>query len=278
MGEEASYREPMALGEVVYGQATGEVLQSSDPSLREGDTVMSMAAGWQEYSVAPAASLVKIDPDLVPPSVWLGALGTSGMTAYVGLLGIGQPRAGETVVVAAASGAVGSMVGQIARLKGCRVVGIAGGERKARHLVEVLGFDAGIDYRRPDFAAALAKCCDKGVDVYFENVGGIVRDAVWPLMNQGGRIVVCGLISEYNDSRQTGPDWFDILSKRLALRGFILSDHLHLRSEFLREMSGWYRSGELRVLEDVHQGLESTVAAFIDMLAGRNFGKTLVEL
>jgi len=278
MGEATSYREPMALGSVVYGQAVGHVLKSRHPAWSEGDMAMSIDGGWQEYSVPPAANLVRIDPIVAPPPVWLGALGTSGMTAYVGLLDFGQPRQGDTIVVSAASGGVGSIVGQIARLIGCRVVGIAGGDTKACHVVDALGFDAGIDYHAPDFGAKLQQACAAGVDIYFDNVGGRVRDIVWPLMNQRGRIVVCGLISEYNDAQQAGPGWFAILSKRLALRGFILSDHLDRRADFQRDMTDWLRAGRIRVHEDVSHGLESTVPAFIRMLTGRNFGKTIVAL
>ncbi|MET4577120.1 NADP-dependent oxidoreductase [Ottowia thiooxydans] len=278
MGEEASYREPMALGDVVYGQAIGHVVESQAPSLPVGTAVMSVSGGWQEYSVARAENLVRVDESVAPANVWLGALGTSGMTAYVGLLDLGQPREGETVVVSAASGGVGSNVGQIARLKGCRVVGIAGGEDKVRHVRDQLGFDAAVDYKSADFAQALTAACPSGVDIYFDNVGGAVRDAVWPLMNPGGRIVVCGLIAEYNDSRQGGPGWFPILSKRLALHGFIMSDHLHRQPEFLRDMAQWIQQGRIHIQEDVSEGLESVVPAFIRMLTGKNFGKTVVRL
>lgn len=278
MGEEASYREPMALGEVVYGQAVGQVVQTCEANFKEGDTVMSLSGGWQEYSVAAASALVTVDPAVAPPGVWLGALGTSGMTAYVGLLDIGRPRSGETVVVSAASGGVGAMVCQIARLKGCRVIGIAGGEAKVRYVVDTLRCDAAVDYSSPDFAARLRAACPDGVDVYFDNVGGAVRDAVWPLLSQGGRVVVCGLIAEYNTTRQAGPGWFDILAKRLTLRGFIMSDYLDRRDDFLHEMAGWYRAGEIRVREDVSEGLDSVVPAFIRMLTGGNFGKTVVKL
>lgn len=278
MRDEASYREPMALGEVVYGQAIGEVVQSRHASFRPGDTAMSLSGGWQQYSVSSASALVKVDPAVAPPSVWLGALGTSGMTAYVGLLDIGRARSGETVVVSAASGGVGAMVGQIARLKGCRVVGIAGGEAKVRFVEDTLRFDAAVDYRGPEFASRLQAACPDGVHVYFDNVGGVVRDAVWPLMAQGGRVVICGLIAEYNAARQPGPGWFEILSKRLMLRGFIMSDHLDRRDEFLRDMTAWYRAGEIRVQEDVSDGLDSVVPAFIRMLTGANFGKTVVRL
>lgn len=278
MTEQASYREPMELGDVVYGQAVGSVVASRDPELPVGTSVMSISGGWQEYSIGTAKSLVVIDEAIAPPNVWLGALGTSGMTAYVGLLDLGKPREGETVVVSAASGAVGSNVGQIARLKGLRVVGIAGGKEKVRHLTEKLGFDAAVDYQDADFADQLHAACPSGADIYFDNVGGSVRDAVWPVMNQGGRIVVCGLIAEYNDNRQGGPGWFPILSKRLTIQGFIMSDHLHRQQAFLQDMGQWIRDGHIQVQEDVSEGLESVVPAFIRLLAGKKFGKSIVRL
>lgn len=278
MSEQRSYRAPLALGDVVYGQACGVVLRSRNEGFPEGATVVTMSGGWQAYSVSDGAGVALIDTSVAPPTVWLGALGTSGQTAYVGLLHIGSVRPGDTVVVSAASGGVGSVVGQIAKLKGCRAVGIAGGEAKCRHVVEDLGFDACVDYRAPDFAAALEQACPKGIDVYFENVGGAVRDGVWPLMNTQGRIVVCGLIAEYNDAQKPGPGWFAILAKRLALRGFIMSDYPELRSDFIRDMSAWFSAGKIKVREDVSTGLDQVVPAFIGMLQGRNFGKTIVRL
>jgi len=278
MSEVASYREPMAIGEVPYGQAVGVVAESRSQAIRVGETVMYTSGGWQEYSVAAAHELIKVDPDLAPPSAWLGPLGTSGFTAYLGLIEIGQARSGETVVVSAASGGVGSMAGQIARELGCRVVGIAGGEQKRQHLTDTLGFDAGIDYKAADFRDMLQQVCPEGVDVYFDNVGGDVRDALWPHMKVGGRVVVCGLISEYNDERKPGPGWMSILNKRLTVRGFITGDHLDIRSNFERDMSAWYRNGKINVLEDVREGLDAVIPAFIDMLSGRSLGKTLVRL
>jgi NADPH-dependent curcumin reductase CurA len=207
-----------------------------------------------------------------------------GMTAYTGLLNIGQPKPGETLVVAAASGAVGSVVGQIAKLKGCRVVGIAGGDKKVRYLTEELGFDAGLDHHAPDFADRLSKACPKGVDIYFENVGGAVWGAVFPLLNNFARVPVCGLIAHYNDTGlPAGPDRTSlvmraILVKRLTLRGFIVSDFAAQISDFLRDVGGWLRDGKLKYREDVVVGLEKAPAAFIGLLKGYNFGKLLIKV
>ena len=278
MGEARSYAAPMALGEVVYSQAVGEVVASRHADFGVGEQVVSMAAGWQEYSLSKGAGVSLIDAALAPPTVWLGALGTSGQTAWVGLHEVAVPAAGETLVVSAASGAVGSMVGQIGSLLGCRVVGIAGGAEKCGHVVQTLGFDACVDYRAEGFEAALAQACPKGVDVYFDNVGGRVRDAVWPLLNQNGRVAVCGLISEYNDAFGAGPGWFQVLTKRLTVRGFIMSDYRGARARFLEGMGRWYREGAIHVQEDIVDGLAQTVPAFIGMLQGKNFGKTIVRL
>ncbi len=278
MGEARSYAAPMALGDVVYSQAVGEVVASRHADFRVGDPVVSMAAGWQEYSVSKGAGVSRIDPQLAPPTVWLGALGTSGQTAWVGLHEVAVPVAGETLVVSAASGAVGSMVGQIGRQLGCRVIGIAGGADKCGHVVQTLGFDACVDYRADGFEAALATACPQGVDVYFDNVGGHVRDVVWPLLNQNGRVAVCGLISEYNDAFGAGPGWFQVLAKRLTVRGFIMSDHRGARERFLADMGRWYRAGAIHVQEDIVDGIAQTVPAFIGMLQGKNFGKTIMRL
>ena len=278
MGTAASYAPPMALGDVVFGQALGVVVATRAPGFAVGDTVMSMVGGWQEYSLAPAAALTRVDPGMAPPTAWLGVLGTSGLTAYVGLLDFGRPRPGQTVVVSAASGAVGSAAAQIARIRGCRVVGIAGGPDKCRYAVESLGLDACVDHRQPELGSALRAACPDGVDIYFDNVGGAVRDAVWPLMAQGGRVVVCGQIAEYNANPHPGPDWFPIVARRLSLHGFIVSDHLERKPEFLREAGAWVREGRLSFRECTYDGLEQTVPAFIAMLQGHHLGKTLVRL
>ncbi len=279
MSEVASYAPPLPIGDVMPCQAVGYVVRSNDPRWRVGDQAVAMAGGWQEYSAHPGDSLVRADADLAHSTVWLGALGTSGMTAYVGLREFGLPRPGETVVVSAASGAVGSVAGQMAKLLGCRVVGVAGGAEKCAYVVQELGFDACVDYRAPEFEALLGQACPQGVNVYFENVGGKVRDAVWPLMLRDGRVVLCGLISEYNDAPEAGPGWFPILAKRLHLHGFILSDHLDRRPEFLREMGQWIREGRIHPgREHVYDGIGSAVAGFVAMLQGGHLGKTLVKL
>jgi NADPH-dependent curcumin reductase len=202
-----------------------------------------------------------------------------GMTAYVGLLEIGQPKPGETVVVAAASGAVGSVVGQIAKIKGCRAVGIAGGPEKCRFVAGELGFDACVDHRAADFAKLLESACPKGIDVYFENVGGAVQGTVWPLLNDFARIPVCGLIAQYNATRpMPGPDMFSVLRKRLLLRGFIVWDFAAKLADFLRDVGGWVRTGRLKYREDIVDGLENAPASFLGMLQGKNFGKMLVRV
>jgi NADPH-dependent curcumin reductase CurA len=222
--------------------------------------------------------LRKLDPAAAPVSTALGVLGMPGMTAYVGLLEIGQPKPGETVVVAAASGAVGSVVGQIAKIRGCRAVGIAGGAEKCRFVAGELGFDACVDHRAPDFASRLEAACPKGIDVYFENVGGVVQQTVWPLLNDFARVPVCGLIAQYNATTAApGPDMVSVLRKRLLLRGFIVSDFAARQADFLRDAGEWLRTGRLKYREDIVDGLEKAPAAFLGLLQGRNFGKMLVR-
>jgi hypothetical protein len=213
----------------------------------------------------------------------VGVLGMPGMTAYTGLLDIGKPQAGETVVVAAASGAVGSAVGQIAKIKGARVVGIAGGKDKCEFVTKELGFDECIDHRDPDLAAKLKAACPKGIDVYFENVGGVVFEAVFPLLNDFARVPVCGLIAHYSDTQAVAPKWAaalmrSVLTKRLTLRGFIVSDFAARRADFLRDMSQWVREGKVKYKEFVTEGLDSAPGAFMGLLKGANFGKQLVRV
>jgi NADPH-dependent curcumin reductase CurA len=278
MSAAKSYAKPAAVGEPMVGGTVGEIVASRNPKFSAGDIVLGYG-GWQEYALSSGTALRKLDPAAAPVSTALGVLGMPGMTAYVGLLEIGQPKPGETVVVAAASGAVGSVVGQIAKIKGCRAVGIAGGGDKCRFVTGELGFDACVDHRAPDFARALEAACPKGIDVYFENVGGAVQQTVWPMLNDFARIPVCGLIAQYNSpTPMPGPDMFSVLRKRLMLRGFIVSDFAAKQGDFLREAGEWVRTGRLKYREDVADGLEQAPAAFLGLLQGKNFGKMLVRV
>ncbi|HUK60296.1 MAG TPA: NADP-dependent oxidoreductase [Stellaceae bacterium] len=278
MSDAKSYARPVGVGEVMQAGTVGEVVRSRHANFREGDTVQ-LYGGWQDYALSNGAGARKIDPAAAPIQSSLGILGMPGMTAYCGLLEIGQPKEGETVVVSAASGAVGSVVGQIAKLKGARAVGIAGGAKKVEHVKRTLGFDDGVDYRAAGFPEKLAAACPKGIDVYFENVGGAVQDAVWPLLNDFARVPLCGLISLYNEEApRPGPDFRSILRRRLTVRGFIVSDFQAKFADFQREVSAWYREGRIKYQEDVVEGLANAPKAFIGLLKGENFGKLLVRL
>jgi hypothetical protein len=284
MSDAPSYAPPVDIGQVMIGETVARVARSRHPGLREGDWVLA-PSGWQEYAVSRGQGVVKLPPEIVSPSHALGVLGMPGFTAFVGLLDMGKPKPGDTVVVAAATGAVGSMVGQIAKIEGCRVVGVAGGVEKCAWGVEGLGLDACIDHHAEDFGARLAAACPRGIDVYYENVGGKVFRAVLPLLNAHSRIPVCGLISQYNESPVPGaPDSVpalmrQILVKRLSLRGFIISDGFeHRRADFLESMSGWLRAGRIKYREDIVEGLENAPGAFLGLLAGRNFGKLVVRV
>ncbi|MBB3275750.1 MULTISPECIES: NADP-dependent oxidoreductase [unclassified Pseudoxanthomonas] len=277
------YAPPLALGEVIVGGTVSRVESSRHPGFREGQIVLANA-GWQDYALSDGSDLASLD-GLPQPSLALGGLGMPGFTAYVGLLDIGQPRAGETVVVAAATGAVGAVVGQLAKLKGARVVGIAGGADKCRFAVEALGFDACLDRREGNLAEHLAAACPDGIDVYFENVGGEVLDAVLPLLNLHARVPVCGFIAHYNDRDATGavdqrPQLLaTILQKRVRMQGFIILDHYADRFEaFRRDMRDWLANGDIRLREDVVDGLEQAPAAFAGLLQGHNFGKLVVRV
>jgi NADPH-dependent curcumin reductase CurA len=278
MSAAKSYAKPAAVGAPMVGGTVGEVVTSRHPNYAAGDIVLGYG-GWQDYALSSGAGLRKLDPAAAPVSTALGVLGMPGMTAYVGLTEIGQPKPGETVVVAAASGAVGSVVGQIAKIKGCRAVGIAGGAEKCRFVADELGFDACVDHRAPDVAKQLEAACPQGIDVYFENVGGAVQQTVWPLLNDFARIPVCGLIAQYNAATpMPGPDMFSVLRKRLLLRGFIVSDFAAKQGDFLRDVGEWVRSGRIKYREDVVDGLEQAPAAFLGLLQGKNFGKLLVRV
>ena len=284
MSDAPSYAAPVALGEVMVGGTVSRVEDSQHPDFKAGDLVLGQS-GWQSHALSDGSGLNKLDPAMTQPSLALGVLGMPGFTAYMGLLNIGQPKAGETVVVGAASGAVGSVVGQIAKLKGCRVVGVAGGADKCRYVIDELGFDACIDHRSADFAQQLAAACAKGIDVYFESVGGAVFDAVLPLLNTKARIPVCGLIARYNDTAlPPGPDRMGLLArtlltKRIKMQGFIIfDDYVDHYGEFFSQMSLWLKDGKIKFREDVVDGLENAPQAFIGLLEGKNFGKLVVRV
>ena len=283
MSAAKSYADPVEIGQVMSGGAVSKVTASNNKAFSIGDVVVGHT-GWQEYARANGSGLRKVDPTLAPISTALGVLGMPGMTAYTGLLNIGQPKPAETLVVAAASGAVGAVVGQIAKLKGCRVVGIAGGPDKVRYVTEELGFDVGLDHRAADFPDQLRAAVPNGIDIYFENVGGHVWDAVFPLLNKFARVPVCGLIAHYNDAGpREGIDRLpilmrSILSNRLTLRGYIIGDFAAQTDDFLRDVSGWLKAGKLKYREDIVHGLEKAPEALIGLLKGRNFGKLLVKV
>jgi len=285
MAEGPSYAAPVPIDGVMEGGTVCEVVQSNNPGFAKGDIVLSHS-GWQQYSLSDGKGLRKVDPKAGPISTAVGVLGMPGMTAYTGLLEIGKPKAGETVVVAAASGAVGSAVGQIAKIKGARAIGIAGGKDKCDYVKNELGFDECLDHRDPDLAAKLKAACPKGIDVYFENVGGKVFEAVYPLFNTFARIPVCGLIADYNtifSKDSVAPKWASsivrmILVKRLTFRGFIVSDFNAMFPEFIRDMPQWVREGKVKHREFITEGIESAPEAFIGLLKGANFGKQLVRI
>lgn len=284
MNDAKSYAEPVAIDEVMVGGAVCRVEEPKHPDFEVGEWVVSFS-GWQNYVISDGVDLLKLGKEPTQPSYALGVMGMPGLTAYMGLLDIGQPKAGETLVVAAATGAVGSLVGQIAKLKGCKVVGVAGGEEKCRSAVEDLGFDYCLDHKSPDFAEQLAKVCDAGIDVYFENVGGKVFNAVLPLLNTCARIPLCGLISQYNATElPDGPDRIPLLMgsllvKRIKMQGFIVfDDYGHRYNEFSQNMLQWLGEGKIKYREDQVAGLENTVDSFIGLLEGKNFGKLVIRV
>ncbi len=273
-----SYTPPFAIGKALDGGAVGVVEESNADGLAPGDLV-SHRFGWRSHVAAPAADLQKVDTHGAPLSAFLGVLGMPGMTAYVGLLDLGKPKQGETVFVSAAAGAVGSLVGQIARIKGCRAVGSAGSADKVAHLVSDLGYDAGFDYHG-DLNRNLADTCPDGIDVYFENVGGPMLEAVLLHMNMFGRIPVCGMISQYNDKDpRPGPrTLISVIPKRLRIEGFIVSDHLDRRDDFIRDVAGWIADGSVRYRETIVSGLEKAPEAFMGLFRGENTGKMVVQI
>ena len=280
MRDAASYAAPVGIGEVMAGGTVGEVVKSNAPTFKPGDIVEDRL-GWQEYAVGNAGSLRKIDPALAPISTANGVLGMPGMTAYFGLFDVGQPKPGETIVVSAASGAVGQVVGQLAKIAGCRAVGIAGGPQKCAFVKDTLGFDACIDYKAAgDLATAVKAACPNGVDVYFDNVGGRVSDAVFLNLNFFARVSLCGSISQYNAaSPEMGPRLLGLfVGRRVNMRGFIVSDFVAKWPAALRQMGEWVRAGRIKYKEDIVQGLDKAPRAFIGLLRGENFGKLQVQL
>lgn len=283
MSAAKSYAASVEIGEIMEGGTVAEVVESRHPDYKVGDLVLSYS-GWQSFALSDGTGLRKLDPQRAPVTTALGVLGMPGFTAYAGLLTLGQPKPGETVVVAAASGPVGSAVGQIARIKGARAVGIAGGPDKCALVRDVFDFDAAIDHRSPTFIEDLRAACPDGIDVYFENVGGAVWDAVFPLLNTFARIPVCGLVAQYNSTGPfEGPDRLpvlmrEVLNKSLTIRGFIQREFQDQRPAFDREMTQWIADGRVKYQEDIVDGLESAPDAFIGMLEGRNFGKLIVRV
>jgi NADPH-dependent curcumin reductase len=283
MNDVPSYVPPVALGEVMTGQTVSVVEASNVEGFEVGDLVLAVA-GWQDYAVLDARQVTKIDASIPRLSYALGVLGMPGLTAYVGLLDIGEPKPGNTVVVGAATGGVGSIVGQIAKIKGCRVVGVAGGREKCDYAVKTLGFDACIDHRDGALREALAAACPQGVDVYFENVGGATLAAVMPLMNIGARMPVCGLVAWYNlDQLPAGVDrtpqfLTQVLKRRIKVQGFIIFDHFKRMPEFYKDMSAWVKEGTVRYREEIIENLESAPQGLIGLLRGENFGKLVVRV
>ena len=273
-----SYAAPVQIGEAMTGETVGEVIASADPAFVPGDVVLG-PRGWQSHCVSPAAALTKLNRDAAPLQAFLGVLGMPGTTAYSGMKDIGQVKAGETVVISAASGAVGSVAGQLAKRAGARVVGIAGGPDKCLWVQETLRFDDCVDHHVPNLGQALAAACPNGIDVYFENVGGAVQHAVFPLLNPFGRMIMCGMIAQYNDaSPPPGPNLGTVVGKRLRIEGLIVTDKPQRAAEWRDVASPWVKQGSLHYRETVIDGLENAPAALQMVLTGGNFGKMLVRV
>ena len=279
VNEGKSYLPPVGIGEVMRAGAIGRVIESKNEKFPVGDHVVGVF-GVQEYALSHGSGVTKVDPRLAPLPVYLSTLGMPGFTAYFGLLEIGQPKPNETVVVSAASGAVGSVVGQIAKIKGCRAVGIAGGPQKCEYITKELGFDAAIDYKRENVIASLAKHCPKGIDVSFDNVGGEILDACLALLNRGARIPLCGAISQYNNFENVvGPkNYMSLLVNRATLRGFIVFDFADRYPEAASQMAGWLIAGKLKTREDIVPGLETFPETFLKLFKGENFGKLILKV
>ncbi|MCC5638797.1 NADP-dependent oxidoreductase [Nostoc sp. CHAB 5844] len=273
-----SYAANVELNSAIVGGTVSQVIKSNHPQFQAGDFVLS-GNGWQTYAVAKGDTLRKLDPTQAALSYSLGVLGMPGLTAYAAFLDVGQPKAGETVVVSAASGAVGAVAGQIAKIKGCRVIGIVGSDEKRDYILKELGFDAGINRKTGELDSALKKAAPDGIDVYFDNTAGVILETVLQQINLGARIALVGLISEYNATSQPpGPNLRPLLIKRALIKGFLVSDYQHLTNDFVRDVSGWLKSGQLKYKEDVVVGLDNAPRAFIGLLRGENFGKLIVKV
>ena len=279
MNEGRSYVPPVAIGDVMRAGAVGRVIASRNPRFADGDHVVGVF-GVQEYALSDGTGVTRVDPSLAPLPVYLGALGYPGMTAYFGLLDVGEARSGDTVVVSGAAGAVGSLVGQIARIKGCRAVGIAGSPEKCRFIVEDLGFDAAIDYKSEDVKQGLKRHCPDRVNVYFDNVGGDILDAVLTRLARGARIVICGAVSQYNN---TGPNkgpanYMTLLIDRASMKGFVVFDYADRYAEAVREMAGWMAAGRLMSKEDIAEGFENFPDSLLKLFKGENIGKLVLKV
>ena len=279
MSEAKSYAKPTELGAVMIGGTVGEVVASNHPKFPVGATVVG-TLGWQRYAVTDGKGLMTVDTSRIPASAYLGAVGMPGVTAWYGLVEIGRPKAGETLVVAAASGAVGAVVGQLAKIHGCRVIGIAGGAEKCAYVTSELGFDACLDHRDPALEQQLREATPGGIDIYFENVGGAILDMVLKRLNPFARIPLCGLVSQYNATGAPTPvKYFGaLLTSRATVRGFIVSEHMDKWPAALAELGGHVASGRIKYRESITEGLANAPAAFIGMLEGKNFGKALVKV
>jgi NADPH-dependent curcumin reductase CurA len=279
MNEGKSYIPPVGLGEVMRAGGVGTVVASNDPGFSVGDSVLGMT-GVQDYALLSAKALTKVDPRLAPLPRYLGALGMPGMTAYFGLLDVCDPKAGETVVVSGAAGAVGALVGQIAKIKGCRVVGIAGSPDKCRYLIDELGFDAAIDYKNEDVRAGLRTHCPKGIDVYFDNVGGEILDHALGQLARKARIAICGAISQYNSTEGVqGPkNYMSLLVNRARMEGFVVFDYAQRYGEGVQAIAGWMAEGKLKAQEDIVAGLETFPETLLKLFSGENFGKLVIEV
>jgi NADPH-dependent curcumin reductase CurA len=279
MSDAPSYAAPVTLGGVMCGHTVSRVVESRNPDFQVDDFVAGYD-GWQEYATSNGKDLRKLDPNAAPLSTAIGVLGMPGLTAFVGLIDIGRPKAGETVVVSAASGAVGSVVGQLAKARGCRAIGVAGSEDKCRYVVDELGFDTCVNYKHSDFYRELKAACPNRIDIYFENVGGAVQAAAFRLLNRGARIPLCGLISEYNSTEDApGPNLrTSLLVNRAMIQGFIVSDHTDRTPAFVQEVAPLVRAGRIKYREDIAEGLDAAPKALMGLLEGRNFGKALVRV